>query len=71
MSGYGTLASRPGTWQGIGMAHRPSSAGGMPIAIGALGGAAIGFLFGQATPGVLIGLALGIAVALLIWWRGR
>lgn len=51
--------------------HPPPAAGGALIALGALGGAAIGFLFGQATPGVLIGGAAGIAAALLIWWRGR
>lgn len=41
------------------------------IALGALAGAAIGFLLGEATPGLLAGMALGVAVALLIWWRGR
>ncbi|WP_242095508.1 MULTISPECIES: hypothetical protein [unclassified Sphingomonas] len=50
---------------------RPPAAGGALIALGALGGAAIGFLFGQATPGVLIGIAAGVVLALLIWWRGR
>ena len=53
------------------MAGPSPSAGGMPIAIGAIGGAGIGFAFGEATPGCLIGLALGIAIAMLIWWRGR
>ena len=53
------------------MANPSPSAGGMPIAIGAIGGAAVGFVFGQATPGFLIGIALGIAIALGIWWRGR
>ena len=63
--------SRAGTWQDARMTSPSPSAGGMPIAIGAIGGAAIGFVFGEATPGCLIGLGLGIAVALLIWWRGR
>ena len=69
----GTLVSRAGTWQCAAMANpSPSpSAGGLPIAIGAIGGPAVGFAFGQATPGFLIGLTLGIVVALLIWWRGR
>lgn len=67
----GTLVSRTGTWQGDAMAKSSPSAGGMPIALGAIGGAAVGFLFGQATPGFLIGLVLGIVIALLIWWRGR
>lgn len=51
----------------------PSSpaAGGALIALGALGGAAIGFATGEATPGFLIGIALGIAASLLIWLRGR
>lgn len=53
--------------------NRPSSttAGGAPIALGAIGGAAIGFATGQATLWFLGGLALGVAIALLIWWRGR
>ena len=63
--------SRAGTWQGPPMASPSPSAGGMPIAVGAMGGAAVGFVFGEATPGFLVGIALGIAVALLIWWRGR
>lgn len=53
------------------MASPPPSAGGALIALGALGGAAIGFLFGQATPGFLIGLTLGIAASLLVWYRGH
>ncbi|TPG12625.1 hypothetical protein [Sphingomonas oligophenolica] len=46
-------------------------AGGVLIMIGALGGAAIGFAVGQATPGFLIGITLGILAALAIWWRHR
>lgn len=51
----------------------PSSpaAGGALIALGALGGAAVGFTLGQATPGFLVGIGLGIAASLLIWLRGR
>lgn len=72
LSRRGTLASRRGTWQVTAMAHdNPPVAGGALIALFALGGAAIGFLFGEATPGVLIGIATGVALALLIWWRGR
>ncbi|HEU0066024.1 MAG TPA: YtxH domain-containing protein [Sphingomonas sp.] len=51
----------------------PSSpaAGGAFIAIGPIIGAAFGLPFGEATLGFLIGLAVGGAVALLIWWRKR
>jgi hypothetical protein len=47
----------------------PSAAGGALIALGALAGAAVGFLFGEATPGFLIGIALGVTASLLIWRR--
>lgn len=49
----------------------PSAAGGVLIAIGLLGGAALGFAVGQATPGVLIGTAIGIAAAVVVWLRDR
>lgn len=52
-------------------AHRPSAAGGLPIALGAIGGAAVGFVRHQPTIWFLAGLALGIVIALLIWWRSR
>lgn len=48
-----------------------SQAGGFLIALGALLGASIGFLVGQATPGFLIGSATGIALAVVIWLRDR
>ena len=47
------------------------SAGGALIALGAIGGAAVGFARGEATPGFLIGITLGIAASLAIWWRER
>lgn len=54
------------------MATTPStSAGGAPIALGAIAGAAIGFVRHQPTAWFLGGLAVGIMVALLVWWRGR
>lgn len=50
---------------------RPNAAGGALIALCMLGGAAVGFAFGQATPGFLIGTTIGIAVAVLVWLRDR
>ncbi len=50
---------------------RNTPAGGALIAIGALTGTAIGFFFGEVTPGFLIGLGTGIAASLLIWARNR
>ena len=53
------------------MATSSTSAGGAPIAFGAIGGAAIGFVQHQPTIWFLGGLTAGIVLALLIWWRGR
>jgi uncharacterized membrane protein YoaK (UPF0700 family) len=50
---------------------RSSSAGGALIALGAIGGAAIGFVLRQPTLWFLAGLLVGIAAAVLIWWRER
>ncbi|WP_425230192.1 hypothetical protein [Sphingomonas sp.] len=50
---------------------RPATAGGLPIALGAIAGATIGFVRHQPTLWFLGGLAAGIAVAVLIWLRGR
>lgn len=49
----------------------PPAAGGVLIALGAIGGAAAGFAIGEATPGFLIGTATGIALAIAIWLRRR
>lgn len=46
-------------------------AGGFPIALGAIGGTVAGLVAHQPTIGFLAGLALGVIVALLIWWRDR
>ena len=46
---------------------RPTAAGGFLIALGILGGAGVGFAIGQATPGLLIGTAIGVAAALLVF----
>ncbi len=51
--------------------NRPSAAGGFLIALGILGGAGIGFAIGQATPGLLIGTAIGTGAAILVWLRDR
>lgn len=50
---------------------RNPSAGGFPIAAGALGGTAIGLYAGQPTIGFLAGIALGAVIAVAIWWRER
>lgn len=55
------------------MATPPSSpaAGGFPIAVGAIGGTIVGLVMRQPTIGFLGGLALGIAIAIVIWLRDR
>jgi len=54
------------------MAQRSSSGGGgILIALGPIIGAAAGFLVGEATRGFLVGLALGVALAITLWARTR
>jgi hypothetical protein len=48
-------------------AHRPRAAGGLPIALGVTGGAALGFVQGQPTLFLLAGFSIGVVIALLIW----
>lgn len=50
---------------------RSPAAGGVLLALGAIGGAAIGFVERQPTIWFLGGVTLGGLAALLIWWRGR
>lgn len=50
---------------------RSSAAGGVLVALGAVGGAAAGFALGQPTLWFLGGLSAGALAALAIWWRGR
>ena len=65
-------ASRIGVAQrGMAPPPRTPSAGGFPIAIGALGGTAIGLYAGQPSIGFLAGIAAGVVLAVLIWWRER
>jgi hypothetical protein len=47
------------------------SAGGVFIALGTIAGAVTGAFFGQPSIGFLTGLALGSALALMIWLRER
>ena len=70
--GAEALAPAIATWQGRAMSEpRPNAAGGALIALGMIGGAAIGFAVGQATPGFLIGTAVGVGVAIIVWLRDR
>lgn len=49
-----------------------ASAGGFFIAIGVILGAILGgAIFGQPSAGLLVGLGLGILIAVVIWLRGR
>jgi uncharacterized membrane protein len=44
---------------------------GIFIALGAAAGVVIGRLYGQTSIGLVAGVALGLAIAALIWWRER
>lgn len=46
-------------------------AGGILLALGFMLGAVIGVVLGQPSAGLLIGGAVGGALALLLWWRDR
>ena len=49
----------------------PPRAAGAIIALTVIGGAIVGVIEGQASIGLLGGLALGVAIALLMWLRDR
>ena len=50
---------------------KASMAGGIFMAIGMLGGAIVGIFAGQPSAGMVIGLALGGAAALYVWYLDR
>lgn len=50
---------------------RPSAAGGFPVAIGAIIGFVLGYVFYEPVAGLVIGVGLGVAVAVAIWLRDR
>ena len=55
------------------MATTPNNptGGGIFIALGAAAGVAIGRLYGETSIGLVAGVAIGFAIAALIWWRER
>ncbi|MBY0583137.1 MAG: hypothetical protein K2P68_09515 [Sphingomonas sp.] len=68
------LVFRGRAWQGLPMAspsQKSPAAGGVLIALGAIGGSIVGLYSGQPTIGFLVGLAGGSLIAVLIWWRGH
>lgn len=50
---------------------RSTPGAGAPLAFLILAGVLIGGLLGQPSIGFLVGLGLGIALAVLLWWRSR
>ena len=48
--------------------QKNKAAGGIFIAIGMLGGAIVGVIMDQPSAGMVIGLGLGIAAAVLVWF---
>lgn len=50
---------------------KPVQAGGSILALSIILGAVGGVLAGQPSIGFLLGLVVGLAVALLLWLRGR
>lgn len=68
------LASGGGACDGAGMSEPRKSgaqAGGFLIAAAILVGAVGGIVVGEPSAGFLAGLAVGVAAALLLWWRDR
>lgn len=53
------------------MANRNPNAGGVFLALGAVGGTVGGSVLGVPTAGLIVGLALGGAGALLVWLVDR
>lgn len=53
------------------MARRNAQAGGIFLMVGILGGSAWGVATGQSMLGVLVGTALGVAAAVLLWLLDR
>ncbi|MGE4430779.1 MAG: hypothetical protein AB7E05_08580 [Sphingobium sp.] len=51
--------------------RKAGSAGGIFIALLALAGVFIGGFQGQPTLGLLAGMALGMVIALGLWWKQR
>lgn len=51
--------------------RKPSNAGGFVIAAAVLVGVVIGLIVGQPSIGFLVGLGIGVAIAVGIWWRER
>jgi hypothetical protein len=49
----------------------PPRASGFLIAVSTLAGAGIGIAYGQPSLGLIAGLAIGVAVALVLYWRDR
>lgn len=55
-------------------ASRPAktaNAGGFLLAAAVLVGTVIGVVLGEPSIGFLVGLAIGVVSALLLWWRER
>lgn len=48
-----------------------SFAGGAPLALLMIAGVIIGGEYGQPTVGLIAGTAVGVAIAIFIWRRGR
>lgn len=67
------LAPEATTWHAAPMqnSHQSPRAGGAAIALLALAGVGIGNHYGQASIGLLAGLAIGTAIALALWLLDR
>ena len=50
---------------------RDTTGGGIFIAVGAAAGIVIGRLYAQTSIGLVVGVAVGAAIALFLWWRER
>ena len=50
---------------------RNPAGGGIFIALGAAAGIVIGRLYAQTSIGLVVGVAVGAAIALFLWWRER